>query len=63
MQKYNKPVIEVLAFDEEEILTESGYGYDAAKAVTAMMGDDADYTNSSTSITTVKVTSLGLIDD
>ena len=46
MNKYVKPIIEVLSFDEEEILTASG-GYDAAKAVTAMMGDDAGYNTGS----------------
>lgn len=64
MNKYVKPIIEVLSFDEEEILTASG-GYDAAKAVTAMMGDGAGYntgSNKNVSITSVKVTSLGLAD-
>lgn len=64
MNKYVKPIIEVLSFDEEEILIASG-GYDAAKAVTAMMGDDAGYntgSNKNVSITSVKVTSLGLAD-
>ena len=68
MNKYVKPIIEVLSFDEEEILTTSAAktsGYDAAKAVTAMMGDDAGYdtgSNTNVSITSVKVTSLGLAD-
>lgn len=65
MNKYVKPIIEVLSFDEEEILTASGGGYDAAKAVTAMMGDDAGYntgSNKNVSITSVKVTSLDSAD-
>lgn len=61
MKNYKQPLIDVLLFDEEEVLTASGYT--AANAVTKMMGDDAGYsTKSSTNIniSTVKVSGLEL---
>lgn len=63
MIKYTKPYIEVLLFDEEEITMVStvSTGFDATKAVTYMMGDDAgldESPNQNVSITTVKVTAL-----
>lgn len=64
MIKYTEPYIEVLLFDEEEIIMVSATtGYDAEKAVTYMMGQDAGLdrdSNSNVSITSVKVTSLEL---
>lgn len=63
MIKYTEPYIEVLLFDEEEIIMVSMTGYDAEKAVTYMMGQDAGLdrdSNSNVSITSVKVTSLEL---
>ncbi|MDO5396937.1 MAG: hypothetical protein Q4G33_03320 [bacterium] len=63
MKKYNRPIIEVLLFDEEEVLTTStmNMGFDSEKAITKMMGDDAGLntnSNTSVSITSVKVTNL-----
>jgi hypothetical protein len=61
MKKYTKPRIDVLLFDEEEVLAASGYT--AAQAVTQEMGDDdiATKGTSGRSITTVNITKIDLV--
>lgn len=64
MNKYEKPSIEVLLFDEEDNITTSGLrtlGYTATQANTYQMGSDANIGGGSTvHISTVKVTELDL---
>ena len=61
MKKYNKPNIEVLLFDEEDIETASNNGYTATQANTYQMGNDAGMgSGAEVKISTVKVTELEL---
>jgi hypothetical protein len=61
MKKYSAPIIEILSFDEEEIILQNS-GMTAAEAVTAMQGNDAGLGTASSDVnlhmTTVKVTEL-----
>jgi hypothetical protein len=67
MKRYTKPRIDVLLFDEEEVLTNASVitsvaGYTAGEAVTQMMGDDDNSAGTSgRSITTVNITKIGLV--
>ncbi len=67
MKKYNKPNIEVLLFDEEDIETTSAImtreGYTSADADTYQMAQDAGMgTGNTVHISTVKVTDITLDD-
>lgn len=64
MKMYKKPIIEVLLFDEEKILTISAkLGYSSAQGVTTMMAEDAGWDKNpkaNVSITTVNISGLSL---
>lgn len=62
MKQYKTPYIEVLLFDEEDIVTTSAYnGYTATQANTYQMGEDAGMgSGSNVKISTVKVTELNM---
>jgi hypothetical protein len=68
MKEYTKPRIDVLLFDEEEVLANASNvtatGYTAARAVTQMFGDDDKAAaTSGRSTTTVSITKIGLVGD